>query len=127
MQHRFNLVVGRVSRRNKPCADRLGRLSQELVARGASGGFQTAALVIGPCRDVRSADLFEHAGVRGLALVGDVKTKIDAPRAHEVRSLLIILETPKGRVTVVCVGEKTTFDARRPEFETVARATTLPR
>ena len=77
--------------------------------------------------DVRSADPFEHAGVRGLALVGDFKTEIDAPRAHEVRSLLIILETPKGRVTVVCVGEKTTFDARRPEFESVARATTLPR
>ena len=78
--------------------------------------------------EVRSIEPFEHAGVRGAAVVADFKSVPDAsPHAAEVRTLLVMLETPKGRTTTVCVGARRDFDARRPGFEAVARGTTLPR
>ena len=71
---------------------------------------------------------FAHAGVRGVTIVADIKPRPSIPsRAQEVRTLFFILETPKGRTTTVCVGEKANFDARRIEFETVARGATPPR
>src|SRR5215510_2813206 len=78
--------------------------------------------------NVTSLDRFEHAGVRGAVVIGDFRLPPGAPpRASEIRSWLVMLETPRGRTSVVCVGEKTSFDARRSEFEAVARGTTLPR
>jgi hypothetical protein len=78
--------------------------------------------------DVISLDRFEHAGVRGAVVVGDFRLPPSAPpRAGEVRSWLVLLETPKGRTSVVCVGEKTSFEARRSEFVDVARGVTLPK
>lgn len=78
--------------------------------------------------DVRSAGSFEHAGVRGISMVADFKAKPDIPaRALEIRTIFYILETPKGRTTTVCVGERATFEARKPEFEAVMRGVTLPR
>jgi hypothetical protein len=71
---------------------------------------------------------FEHAGVRGAVVVGDFKLPPNAPpRAGEIRSWLALLETPKGRTSVACVAEKTSFDARRGEFDAVTHAVTLPK
>jgi hypothetical protein len=78
--------------------------------------------------DVISLERFEHAGVRGAVVIGDFRMPPGAPpRAGEVRSWLVLLETPKGRTSVVCVGEKASFDARRGEFDAVTRGVTLPR
>jgi hypothetical protein len=71
---------------------------------------------------------FAHAGVGGVVMVADLKPRAGVPsRSQEVRTLFFIRETPKGRTTTVCVGEKANFDARRIEFETVARGATPPR
>jgi hypothetical protein len=71
---------------------------------------------------------FEHAGVRGAVVVGDFQLPPNAPpRAGEIRSWLALLETPKGRTSVACVAEKTSFDARRGEFDAVTHAVTLPK
>jgi hypothetical protein len=71
---------------------------------------------------------FEHAGVRGAVVVGDFKLPPNAPpRGGEIRSWLALLETPKGRTSVACVAEKTSFDARRGEFDAVTHAVTLPK
>ena len=78
--------------------------------------------------EVRSIEPFEHAGVRGAAVVADFKSgPATPPEAAEVRTLFVMLETPKGRTTTVCIGAKRDFDMRRPEFEAVARGTTPPR
>jgi hypothetical protein len=77
--------------------------------------------------EVASVDPFEQAGVAGAAVVADFKPVEGEPRAAEVRSYLVLIDTPKGRTTVVCVGEKATFDSRRQEFEAIARAVSPPR
>jgi hypothetical protein len=66
--------------------------------------------------------------IHGVVLVGDARPRPSFPaRIQEVRTLAFLLETPKGRTTVACVGEKTDFEARRTEFEAVAHGVTPPR
>lgn len=78
--------------------------------------------------EIISLDPFEHAGVRGAVVIGDFKLPPNAPpRAGEIRSWLALLETPKGRTSVACVAEKTSFDTRRGEFDAVAHGVTLPK
>jgi hypothetical protein len=78
--------------------------------------------------DIISLDPFEHAGVVGSMVVADRKMPPGTPpRAGEIRAWLVVLETPKGRTSMACVAEKASFDARRSEFDTVARGVTLPR
>jgi hypothetical protein len=81
-------------------------------------------------KHVVSLDPFEHAGVRGTAVVYDEqKAAGDAPPAPrtDVRTLMVILETPKGRTSTICVTKTSAFDGRRAEFEAIVRATNLPR
>lgn len=77
--------------------------------------------------DVASVEPFEQGGLAGAAVVADFKPAEGAPQAAQVRSYLVLVDTPKGRTTVVCVGEKANFDARKPEFEAIARAVSPPR
>lgn len=78
--------------------------------------------------DVINMAPFVHEDVRGVMLVGDLKQRAGIPpRSQEVRTLFFIFETPKGRTTTVCVGEKANFDVRRNEFEAVVHGVTLPR
>jgi len=71
---------------------------------------------------------FAYGDIHGVTLVGDIKERPGIPaRALDVRTLFFILETPKGRTTTVCVGEKANFDARRSEFESVVHGVTLPK
>ncbi|MDQ8726899.1 hypothetical protein [Bradyrhizobium sp. LHD-71] len=77
--------------------------------------------------DVSATDRFNVNGIGGVAMVGDLKPRPGLPaRAQEVRTLFMLLETPKGRTTTICVGEKQTFDARRAEFELIARSVSAP-
>ncbi len=88
----------------------------------------TARSAVAFLYDVLAAEPFDHAGVRGAVLIADFKARPQLPaRSQEVRSGLYMLETPKGRVSIVCVGERATFDTRRAEFDAVARGVTLPR
>ncbi|HEY0293075.1 MAG TPA: hypothetical protein VGC51_12220 [Hansschlegelia sp.] len=77
--------------------------------------------------DVASVDPFEQGGLAGAAVVADFKPVEGEPRASDVRSYLVLIDTPKGRTTIVCVGDKAGFDARKPEFEAIARAVSPPR
>jgi hypothetical protein len=78
--------------------------------------------------DLHATDPFQHGDLIGVAIVGDIKARPSIPpRSQEIRTLFIIIETPKGRATTICVGERADFDTRRSEFEAVARATTVPR
>ncbi|MBE9606921.1 hypothetical protein IAI18_18815 [Acetobacteraceae bacterium H6797] len=89
----------------------------EAVAREAIGGIY----------DVRSTGRFDHAGVHGLLMVADIRPLPNIPpRSQQVRSMMVMLDTPKGRTTIVCVGEKAEFDARLAEYEQVARSVTPP-
>ena len=78
--------------------------------------------------DVSAADRFNVNGIGGIAMIGDFKSRPGLPaRAQDVRTLFMLVETPKGRTTTICVGEKQDFDARRAEFERVARSASPPR
>jgi hypothetical protein len=78
--------------------------------------------------EISATDRFSVDGIGGVAMVGDFKSRPGLPaRAHDVRTLFMLVETPKGRTTTICVGEKQDFDARRTEFERVARSASPPR
>lgn len=78
--------------------------------------------------DVSATDRFNVNGIGGIAMVGDFKSRPGLPaRAQDVRTLFMLVETPKGRTTTICVGEKQDFDTRRVEFESVARSASPPR
>ncbi|GLK80139.1 hypothetical protein [Methylopila turkensis] len=77
--------------------------------------------------DVASVDPFEQGGLAGAAVIGDIKAAEGETQAPDARSYLVLLDTPKGRTTLVCVAARADFDARRAEFEAVARAVQPPR
>lgn len=77
--------------------------------------------------DVATVEPFENQGVSGAAVVADFKPVEGEAKPPEVRSYLVVIDTPKGRTTIVCVGEKAGFDGRRPEFEAIARSVSPPR
>jgi hypothetical protein len=78
--------------------------------------------------DVLDIAPFAQGDIRGVEFVGDLKQRPGIPpRSQDIRTLFFLLETPKGRTTTVCVGEKASFDARRIEFDAVAHGVTPPR
>lgn len=78
--------------------------------------------------DVVSVEPFEQAGLAGAAVVGDIKPAEGQPPANaNARSYFVLLDTPRGRTTVVCVTAKEQFDQHRAEFEAVARSVQPPR
>ena len=78
--------------------------------------------------DVSATERFNVNGIGGVAMIGDFKSRPGLPaRAQDVRTLFMLIETPKGRTTTICVGEKQGFTERRAEFELVARSVLAPR
>lgn len=76
---------------------------------------------------IEHTEAFQHDGLEGFLLEGMVRIGPATPsRAKDVRTLFAIMETPRGRTSVVCVGERADFAARRIEFLAVVRATTAP-
>jgi hypothetical protein len=72
--------------------------------------------------DIRVIEPVSHEGRTGIAVIGDLKPRPAMPaRAQDVRSLLVILETPRLRITLGCVGEKADFASRLAGFEAVLR------
>lgn len=77
--------------------------------------------------EVATVEPFDHQGLMGAAVVADFKAVEGEEKPPEVRSYLVVIDTPKGRTTIVCVGDKAGFEARRAEFEAVARSVSPPR
>ena len=65
---------------------------------------------------------FTLQGFRGLEFQGSPKA---GPGHEEARMFMSMVETPKGRVTMVCVTERTGFDRALPQFRAI-RATIHP-
>lgn len=77
--------------------------------------------------DVKSVERIEQQGLAGAAVVGDFAGGEGEPKDSGVRSYLVVFDTPKGRTTIVCVGEKKDFDGRRKDFEAIARGVSPPK
>lgn len=77
--------------------------------------------------DVASVDPFDNNGLSGAAVVADFKPVEGEAKPPDVRSYLVVIDTPKGRTTIVCVGDKAGFAGRKAEFEAIARSVAPPR
>lgn len=89
---------------------------------------EVAKTAIASLYQTNSVEAFDHGEVTGIEMISDIKPREGfPPRAQEIRNMMIILETPKGRASVVCVGEKKDFDQRRAEFRQLAQGVTLPK
>jgi hypothetical protein len=83
---------------------------------------------LGEFYDVRDIDRFDHAGVRGAVVFGISKPKpAVAGWTGDTPTLIFMFYTPKGLSEAVCFAPAGVFEARRAEFEAVARGITLPR
>jgi len=75
---------------------------------------------------IASVERFDHAGVRGAVVTGISKPK---PKIRnwvaDQPTLIFMFYTPKGLSKAACVAPQPIFEARRPEFEAVARGTKL--
>jgi hypothetical protein len=71
---------------------------------------------------------FDNAGIRGAAIRATSRAKPATPgwRA-DLTAVIFMLYTPKGLTKVTCTADPAVFEARRSEFEAVAKAVTLPR
>jgi len=83
---------------------------------------------LGEYYEVRSVDRFDHAGVRGAIVFGISRSRpAVADWKAELPTLIFLFYTPKGLSKAACFAEKDAFEARRSEFEAIARGMTLPR
>ena len=81
---------------------------------------------LGDFYKIASVERFDHAGVRGAAVSGISKPKPTIRNwAADQPTLIFIFYTPKGLSKIACVAPQSIFEARRAEFEAVARGTTL--
>jgi hypothetical protein len=81
---------------------------------------------LGAAFEVKEITPFEHTDVRGLAALGVMKLPGLAPE-DQPRTVIIMMDTPKGRTTVSCAAFLAELTKRRGEFEALARGVTLPR
>jgi hypothetical protein len=71
---------------------------------------------------------FDHAGVRGAVIDAVSRARPATPGWREgLPTRIFMLYTPKGLTKATCSTLPAAFDARRGEFEAVARSVTVPR
>ncbi|MBU8541203.1 hypothetical protein ACFOD3_25575 [Falsiroseomonas tokyonensis] len=88
----------------------------------------TAIRAMSPIYDIQHQETYRQGDLVGLLLEGMIRPREGLPaRAQEIRTLFVILQTPRGRTSTVCVGEVADFATRRAEFLTVAQGATPPR
>jgi hypothetical protein len=81
---------------------------------------------LGDFYKIASVERFDHAGVRGAVVSGISKPKPTIRNwAADQPTLIFIFYTPKGLTKMTCLAPQPIFEARRAEFEAVARGTTL--
>lgn len=100
-----------------------GLTQAEINAHATSQSYkETVAGLFSTVYEIRALETVTHAGITGVAAIGDLRPREGMPqRAQEVRSLLVLLETPRQRITLGCVGERRDFRERLPQFEAVLR------
>jgi hypothetical protein len=83
---------------------------------------------LGDLYDVASVARFDHDGVRGAIVLGTSRPR-PALRGWVASqpTLIFMFYTPKGLSKVACIAGAAVFEARRAEFEAVARTVTLAR
>ncbi|MGL4634601.1 MAG: hypothetical protein ACRCWF_01335 [Beijerinckiaceae bacterium] len=67
---------------------------------------------------------FTLQGVRGLEFEGRPRF---GPDAENARMMMSMIETPKGRVTKVCVTSRAEIDKALPQFRAIRAGLTLPK
>jgi hypothetical protein len=71
---------------------------------------------------------FDHAGIRGAVIDAVSRARPATPGWHDgLPTRIFMLYTPKGLTRATCSAIPAAFEARRGEFEAVARAVTVPR
>ena len=86
--------------------------------RDSVGGFYTVGTVAH----------FDHGGIRGAVIDAVSRARPATPGWRDgLSTRIFMLYTPKGLTKAVCSAAPATFEARRGEFEAVARAVTVPR
>jgi hypothetical protein len=88
---------------------------------------EAARAMLGPVYDIMTSGTADYGPLRVLVMVGDIKPRRQLPpRAAQIRTYFTVMETPRGRTSMVCVADKAEFDRRLPEFEMTARGITAP-
>ena len=81
--------------------------------------------------NIQSIGPIEHAGVRGMAIVGDrhvCQSDVRVGRLQKkTREWYVILDTMKGRTTVNCETYRYDFSSRLPDFDAVVRGIAFPK
>jgi hypothetical protein len=71
---------------------------------------------------------FDHAGIRGAVIDAVSRARPATPGWRDgLPTRIFMLYTPKGLTKATCAASPAAFEARRGEFEAVARAVTVPR
>jgi hypothetical protein len=71
---------------------------------------------------------FDHAGIRGAVIEAVSRARPATPGWQDgLPTRIFMLYTPKGLTRATCRAIPAAFEARRGEFEAVARAVTVPR
>lgn len=73
---------------------------------------------------LETANAFHIDGINGVEFTGIPKV---GPDHENVRLMMSMLETPKGRTTVVCTATKASFDGVMPMFHTIRDGVSPPR
>ncbi|MCR0985226.1 hypothetical protein [Roseomonas populi] len=108
-----------------PQNNRFTQAQLDRTMRGAEWQ-EMARKAVSTLYDIQDAGTFETKGRTGFTMTGDFHGEGLPPRAREIRTLFVIQETPRGRTSTVCVGERAGFEARRAEFMAVATGATAP-
>jgi hypothetical protein len=101
---------------------------QELNARSAAPSYQQAMInQLSGLYELLGVNTISLGNVLGFGAIGDIRPRPDlAPRAGDVRTLIVFLDTPIQRVVVTCIGEKANFEARLGGFEAVLSSLEIP-
>jgi hypothetical protein len=94
---------------------------------GSPAGQQAGRSLLEPVYNVTETATVQLGNVAALLFLARFKPHRKLPvEAQRIRTLFAILETPRGRTSIVCAAEEADFASRRPEFEAVVRGTAVP-
>ena len=109
-----------------PQNNRFSQTELDTVIRGTEWQ-ETARSAIAGLYDVKDSTVLDAKGRAAFVMVADFQERPQLPaRARDMRTFFAIQETPRGRISTVCVGERLSFEARRAEFAAIATGATLP-
>ena len=109
-----------------PQNNRLSQSEIDTLMRGETWR-ETARAALSGLYDVAETLPLPPGKREGFVIIADFKDRPGLPpRARDIRTLFVIQETPRGRTSTVCVGERAGFDGRRAEFIALAEGNIPP-